>query len=291
MLKKKEEEDKTESIDEMIKLIDKDLKAKYQDKKLKHHQAPSTFNQFDQTRLSILFFYHDEKQKRTFAFKLSSEYEDKPVDPLQGEADFQNNLPKHPNILKAAPLEFNKMLFLGSLSMERGSLHSFIERQYNDATFTFHQLAILSGILKGIQTLHDHRILHRDIKPGNILLDKNYQPKISDFGFSVLVDDNQNTLEYEGDTQCGTNRFMAPELREEGKDTYFYSPKTEIYALGITIAELFLRYSGALNKKTPEQIREKFEIPVSYAQAIFDCIKHKPEARTTIPELQKTFSY
>jgi len=52
-------------------------------------------------------------------------------------------------------------------------------------------------------------MVHRDIKPENILLDENYVPKLSDFGWSTKI----NNDEYRG-TFCGTYEYMAPEIFE-----------------------------------------------------------------------------
>jgi serine/threonine protein kinase len=51
---------------------------------------------------------------------------------------------------------------------------------------------IIKGICEGLLHLHDKRILHLDLKPGNILVDEHMVPKIADFGLSVCLREDQN---------------------------------------------------------------------------------------------------
>nr|POE80796.1 rust resistance kinase lr10 [Quercus suber] len=72
---------------------------------------------------------------------------------------------------------------------------------------------IAHGIAKGIEYLHqgcDQRILHFDIKPHNILLDQNFNPKISDFGLAKLCAKDQNVVSMT--TTRGTMGYVAPEV-------------------------------------------------------------------------------
>lgn len=75
------------------------------------------------------------------------------------------------------------------------------------------KLITLYGIASGMSYLHSNNILHRDLKPGNILEDENYYPKIADFGLSKIVHENQDSITEES-TKCekGTRLYMAPEV-------------------------------------------------------------------------------
>lgn len=88
--------------------------------------------------------------------------------------------------------------------------------------------SLIIGILYGLQHAHNRGILHRDVKPGNILL-KNGVPKLSDFGISSANKDENGF----GSAQ-GYTTHCAPELFSTGKS----SELTDIYATGITYYRL-----------------------------------------------------
>jgi polo-like kinase 1 len=86
----------------------------------------------------------------------------------------------------------------------------------------------LKQVLEGVKYLHSHKIIHRDIKLGNILLNQKMEIKIADFGLSAK-------LEYEGErkrTICGTPNYMAPEILESNLGHSF---EVDVWSLGIMI--------------------------------------------------------
>ncbi|KAM0921061.1 hypothetical protein ACQ4PT_006989 [Festuca glaucescens] len=95
---------------------------------------------------------------------------------------------------------------------------------------------IIQGICNGLHYLHeqiDKSILHLDLKPGNVLLDHNLAPKISDFGLSRLLDQHQTIS---SPNRVGTFGYMAPEYVHEGTIT----PMSDIFSLGVIIMELIM---------------------------------------------------
>ena len=84
-----------------------------------------------------------------------------------------------------------------------------------------------SQILEGLSTIHSRRIVHRDIKPGNIFI-KNDQIKIGDFGLSIRYSKHLKQKNIEG-----TPLYFAPEITE--KDC---NEKVDIFAFGITLYEM-----------------------------------------------------
>ncbi|CAM0880200.1 unnamed protein product [Alopecurus aequalis] len=95
---------------------------------------------------------------------------------------------------------------------------------------------IIEGICSGLHYLHeqiDNSVLHLDLKPGNILLDENLAPKITDFGLSKLLD-KQQTIS--SPNRVGTFGYMAREYIHEG----IITPKSDIFSLGVIIMELIM---------------------------------------------------
>ncbi|XP_034710668.1 rust resistance kinase Lr10-like [Vitis riparia] len=98
-----------------------------------------------------------------------------------------------------------------------------------------HDIAI--GIAKGIEYLHqgcDQRILHFDIKPHNILLDHNFNPKISDFGLAKLCSKEQSTVSVTA--ARGTMGYIAPEMLSRNFGSVSY--KSDVYSFGMLLLEM-----------------------------------------------------
>jgi len=93
---------------------------------------------------------------------------------------------------------------------------------------------LLAKVARTVHYAHEHGILHRDIKPGNILLDKNGEPHLTDFGLARLVE-AESTVTATLDV-LGTPSYMAPE--QAAGETTKLSKATDVYGLGAVLYQL-----------------------------------------------------
>ena len=95
------------------------------------------------------------------------------------------------------------------------------------------KLGWLASIARALSAAHDAGIIHRDVKPGNIMITSEGPAKVLDFGLAKAVDDPEDFKTKVGDL-IGTPRYMSPEQRA-GKET---DARADQYAFGVTAAEL-----------------------------------------------------
>ena len=144
--------------------------------------------------------------------------------------------------------------------MNRGSLEAILRKGVSPFPESV-VATIIQGVLQGLEFLHAHKQVHRDVKPGNILLNSLGEVKLSDFGISKTLDNTANIC----DTFVGTATYMSPE-RAVGQD---YSFSADIWSVGLVVYEIA---SG------------KFPFPATTNfPALFDYLCNKPEPRLVGP--------
>ncbi|KAL6908114.1 hypothetical protein ACP4OV_002284 [Aristida adscensionis] len=89
---------------------------------------------------------------------------------------------------------------------------------------------IIQGIAHGLHFLHEQRIVHMDVKPANILLDSDMNPKISDFGLATMLDRGDDEIT-RGNSLRGTMGYLAPEYLAYG----LLSTRCDVYGFGIVL--------------------------------------------------------
>jgi serine/threonine protein kinase len=94
---------------------------------------------------------------------------------------------------------------------------------------------LVARLALAMQAAHEAGVLHRDLKPGNIVVNKKGEPVILDFGLARQQDDPATRLTQEG-TVYGTPAYMAPE--QAGSDPARIGPACDIYSLGVILYEL-----------------------------------------------------
>ena len=110
---------------------------------------------------------------------------------------------------------------------------------------------LLVKIARTVQFAHEHGILHRDIKPGNILLDKKGEPHLSDFGLARLIE-QESTITNSFDV-LGTPSYMAPE--QAAGHTKELTPAADVYSLGAVFYQMLTGQPPFAGGTTYETVR------------------------------------
>ncbi|XP_031114475.1 cold-responsive protein kinase 1-like [Ipomoea triloba] len=153
---------------------------------------------------------------------------------------------KHPNLVELIGCCVhgdNRLLVYEYL--ENRSLDRALFGQRRDANLDWRtRAAICIGTAEGLAYLHEilvPHIVHRDIKASNILLDKDYKPKIGDFGLAKLFPEN---ITHISTKIAGTTGYLAPEYVIGGQLTL----KADVYSFGVLILEVIsARSSSSIN--------------------------------------------
>lgn len=173
----------------------------------------------------------------------------------------------------------------------RGSLYNLLQSDQQLSWPLRYQMAIDIGC--GVSYLHNYQVVHGDLKSVNVLLDKDFNCKISDFGLSkIKLNSSASTI---GPAQGGTTRWMAPELFEEkAKNTQ----ASDMYSYGMVLWELGAR-KIPFHEKAPREHALPFllvkgtreditsDTPPSMAKLIVRCWEQRVDLRPSAKEAVK----
>jgi len=135
-------------------------------------------------------------------------------------------------------------------------------------------LAIVPKICDALQYAHDEGIVHRDIKPGNILVDKKGRVKIADFGIAKLVGQQPQDFKLtQSRMMLGTPQYMAPEQFEDPQKV---DHRADIYALGVVFYEML---TGELPMGRYALPSEKVHLDVRLDEVVLRALARQPERR------------
>lgn len=129
--------------------------------------------------------------------------------------------------------------------VQKGSLEKYLFDKSHGIDWDT-RFKIIKGICRGLHFLHkelDSPIVHMDLKPDNILLDDNMEPKIADFGLSRLFGQEQTRMNTQN--VVGAYGYMAPEYLYRGE----ISTQSDIYSLGLLIIEITTREKNCPNNQ------------------------------------------
>jgi eukaryotic-like serine/threonine-protein kinase len=220
---------------------------------------------------AIVFLAQDIHLQRNVAIKVFSPREDDTQDFLRRFAREARVLAQldHPNILPVYEYgEEGTLAFLVMPHMAGGSLRDWLRNR--GAVSPTETVQLLSQMLSALQYAHERNLIHRDIKPGNMLFKADGTLMLSDFGLvKVLAGEDGNAsllndfASITAQELTGTPDYMAPE-QIQGKVV----PASDIYAIGVVLYEMLSgshlfeadNYIGVLVKHIYEQPRPLREI-------------------------------
>jgi serine/threonine protein kinase len=158
---------------------------------------------------------------------------------------------QHPNLVPVIEFgESDRLMFIASKFKDGGSLADLIER---DGRLPLRDCARLGAeIAAGLEALHEHGIVHRDVKPSNVMLDRTGVASLTDFG---LARGEGHTVVTKTGAILGTLDYLAPELIE-GKAA---TAESDVYAFGCLMYECV---TGA----APFSDRAMFELAVAHLE-------------------------
>jgi len=164
--------------------------------------------------------------------------------------------------------------------MPGGSLK---ERIKNEAPFSKEAaLSIIEQIGIGLEYSHKRHVIHRDLKPGNILFDEEGNARISDLGFAKLLHSDASTPMSVSGGIVGTPSYMAPEIWLG----YEVSPATDIYSLACIMVEMLTGERLFGGERAPEVMLKHFEplqlpesLPEEWKAVLKAALEKKPEDR------------
>ncbi len=233
--------------------------------------------------MSDVYKAKDHKLNRFVAVKvLKAEFSEDQgfVSKFRGEAQSAAGL-THPNIVSVFDVGDEEGIHYIVMELVEGIvLKKYIEKKgklnVREAT------SILIQVAQGIECAHNHHIIHRDIKPQNIIISKEGKVKVADFGIARAA--SSNTI---NSSAMGSVHYISPEQARGG----FSDEKSDIYSLGITFYEMVtgtLPFDGDNTVSVALQhIQEKMisprefveDLPISTEKIILKCTLKKPERR------------
>jgi serine/threonine protein kinase/TolB-like protein/Flp pilus assembly protein TadD len=192
----------------------------------------------------------------------------------------------HPNILPIYEIGEDKdgLPFISMKFAAGGSLRDVAPALRNKPS---RSVALMAKIARALQYAHAQGILHRDLKPGNILLDGRGEPLVSDFGLAKWLDtasDLTHTL-----TIFGTPGYVAPEQAEGS--TRSLGPSTDVYSLGAILFDLLTGRPPFLGDNVLAVIQQAAEKPAPKLRSVSPaldrdleiicakCLEREPNAR------------
>lgn len=188
---------------------------------------------------------------------------------------------EHPNIVNVYDVGEQEGIYFIIMELVEGiTLKRYIEKKARLSVKEAVSIAI--QISMGIEAAHNKQIIHRDIKPQNIIISKDGKVKVTDFGIAKAATSNTITSNV-----MGSVHYTSPEQARGG----FSDEKSDIYSLGITMFEMLtgrVPFNGEttvaiaikhIQEEMPSPRNYVPEIPISVEQIVLKCTQKSPDRR------------
>ena len=233
--------------------------------------------------MSVVYRAKDHKLNRTVAIKvLKQEFSDNAnfVSKFRVEAQAAAGL-MHPNIVNVYDVGEEKGMYYIVMEYVDGiTLKKYIEKK---SRLTVKEaISIAIQVSMGLQAAHNNHVIHRDIKPQNIMISRDGKVKVTDFGIAKAATSNTITSNV-----MGSVHYTSPEQARGG----YSDERSDIYSLGITLFEMLtgrVPFNGETTVaiaikhiQTPMPSPREFvpDIPRSVEQIVLKCCEKSPDRR------------
>ena len=232
-----------------------------------------------------------ENSKKVYCIKMMTKrdiFEQKLINQINKEIGIMYNI-NHPYSVKLYNhFEDNEKLYLIMELASNGNLYNFIQNNKNQKIKTKEMLKkIIIQVIEIIKYLHSLDIIYRDIKPENILLDKDYNVKLCDYGWASYLSKGQFCSAY-----CGTPEYVSPEVIKK----YPYNEKVDIWGIGVLIFELVFGYPPFTSNFNEDRFNNIKEGKINWPKDLNDMelkdliekiLKVNPKDRISLDEIEK----
>ena len=232
-----------------------------------------------------------ENSKKVYCIKMMTKrdiFEQKLINQINKEIGIMYNI-NHPYSVKLYNhFEDNEKLYLIMELASNGNLYNFIQNNKNQKIKTKEMIKkIIIQVIEIIKYLHSLDIIYRDIKPENILLDKDYNVKLCDYGWASYLSKGQFCSAY-----CGTPEYVSPEVIKK----YPYNEKVDIWGIGVLIFELVFGYPPFTSNFNEDRFNNIKEGKINWPKDLSDMelkdliekiLKVNPKDRISLDEIEK----
>lgn len=142
-------------------------------------------------------------------------------------------------------------------------------------------LLVIRKLADALQAVHDVGIVHRDVKPTNVMIDADGRVRLADFGVAQYAGDDSSST----GVMVGTMKYMAPE-QARGKEP---DPRADVFSLGVVLYEILAGkppFGGTLDaliarvSKPAPELPEALGVPEAVRALVRGCLERKPRRRT-----------